>query len=406
MIVIVAESGIGFPNGTAPTARIMGYAKGLRDAGREVLVLCLNASEPSPPATALNTHTRGVVDGVRFEYTSGRTVRQSRLWRRRLTKARGLFAAAARLRRLAAEGSLDAVLLYSKSPVDAVVIRLATRGRPLLAELCELPFPDARQGSPAAIRRDAYNRFFFRWFDGVVAISDLLRRHAQAFGRPGVAVLKVPVMTDVRQFRPASRTAGASRIVGYCGYLNQEKDGVVSLMEAFARIAPDLPRAELRLIGDWWKGTRIPEYRSIAESLGIGQTVAFLGNVPRAEIPELLNSCAVLVLARPRSAQADAGMPTKVAEYLASGVPTVLTRTGELETFLRAGEDAYLVPPGDVGALADALRHVLAHPEEAEAVGRRGREVAEKRFDYRTIGLQVSAFVADLDVRPAGRHPS
>jgi glycosyltransferase involved in cell wall biosynthesis len=101
-------------------------------------------------------------------------------------------------------------------------------------------------------------------------------------------------------------------------------------------------------------------------------------------------------LARPRSPGAEAGMPTKVAEYLASGVPTILTRTGEIDAFLENGVSAYLVPPDDVPAVATVLHKVLLNHEEAARVGRCGREVALQNFDYRIVGAQVAAFFADL----------
>ena len=143
------------------------------------------------------------------------------------------------------------------------------------------------------------------------------------------------------------------------------------------------------------------------ERLGIADRVSFLGNVARSEVPGLLAQASVLVLARPRSPQADAGMPTKVAEYLASGVPTVLTRTGEIGAFLRDGVSAYLVPPDDGPALTAALDHVLNHGAEAAEVGRRGRDVAVQNFDYRVVGAHVAAFVARLraDDSPERRRP-
>ena len=87
----------------------------------------------------------------------------------------------------------------------------------------------------------------------------------------------------------------------------------------------------LMLVGDEIVNPRVPEFRAIAENLGISDQTTFAGRVQRSEIPGYLAQASVLVLARPRSPLADAGMPSKVAEYLASGVPTILTRAGECQ---------------------------------------------------------------------------
>ena len=401
MIVIVAERGIGFPNGTAPTSRVTGYARGLKAAGAEVLVLCLGTSEPSPPEAAVNTDVSGVVHGIPFEYTCGATIRSTDFWRRRWSRVRGLVGAARRIRRQRSAGPVEAVFLYSKSSLDAAVLHFVSRrvGAVYIVELCELPFHTLRGVLLGKARRSVYNRTFFRWFDAAIVISDRLREHAAAFGRPGIALLKAPVIVDTDEFRPLPEAVDSPPKITYCGLLNQEKDGVATLMRAFGRLVADLPHVRLRLIGDTYHGTRIPEFRAIAERLGIADKVSFVGTVPRSEVPRLLAQASVLVLARPRSPQADAGMPTKVAEYLASGVPTVLTRTGEIGAFLENGVSAYLVPPDDVPALATALRHVLLHSAEAANVGRGGREVAVQSFDYRAVGARVAAFIADLGAR-------
>ena len=63
--------------------------------------------------------------------------------------------------------------------------------------------------------------------------------------------------------------------------------------------------------------------------------------------------------------------------------------------FLEDGVNAYLIPPNDVPALSEAIRHVLLSHEEAAAVGRRGRELALERFDYRVVGAMMAEFISE-----------
>ena len=405
MIVIAAQPGIGFPGVRgAAAARVACYARGLHAAGRDVTVLCLGTSEPSPPEEAFNTAVRGVSDGIPFEYTCGTTIRSTGLWRRRWLRIRGLVGAALRIRRLARRTRVEAVLLYSDSLLDAAVMRFAARsvGAVHVVDLCELPH-HARSGIVLRrVRMRIHNRIFFRWFDGVIAISDYLRRHALAHGPTGLTVTRAPAMVDMDEFRVERPSTGLAPVVMYCGTLNQAKDGVMSLMRAFASVAPDMTDVQLSLVGDALEGSRIPEYRAVAQRLGVADRVKFAGNVEHSEIPALLSQATVLVLARPRTPQADAGMPTKVAEYLASGAPAIVTRTGEIAVVLKDGLNAYLIPPNDESALEGALRRVLSHPEEARAVGQRGREFAADNLDYRIVGGHVADFIQGLGDAVAG----
>ena len=101
----------------------------------------------------------------------------------------------------------------------------------------------------------------------------------------------------------------------------------------------------------------------------------------------------MLALPRPAGAFSQAGLPTKMAEYLASGVPTVVTAVGDLPLYLRDGIDAYLVAPGDPAAFGARLCEALADPDAA-LVGRRGRRVAAEQFDPARHGRRILAFIA------------
>ena len=59
------------------------------------------------------------------------------------------------------------------------------------------------------------------------------------------------------------------------------------------------------------------------------------------------------------------GTPVVMAEGMAAGVPVIASRLGGLSEHIASEETGLLVQPDDSPALAEALRRVLAHPEEA-----------------------------------------
>ena len=72
-------------------------------------------------------------------------------------------------------------------------------------------------------------------------------------------------------------------------------------------------------------------------------------------------------------------------EALAHGVPLVGFDVGAVREYLVDGRTGLLVPPGDTDALAKAIDRLLNAPEEAAAMGLRGRELVSTRFTDNTL---------------------
>jgi glycogen(starch) synthase len=79
-------------------------------------------------------------------------------------------------------------------------------------------------------------------------------------------------------------------------------------------------------------------------------------------------------------------------EAMAHGLPVVATRAGGIPDKVQDGQTGRLVAPGDVAALADAIRDLSASPSERERLGAAGREHVRQRFAWpvlvdRTLAL-------------------
>ncbi len=95
----------------------------------------------------------------------------------------------------------------------------------------------------------------------------------------------------------------------------------------------------------------------------------------RDHVPSLLAGCDVLAL--PSYAE---GMPLVVLEAMAQSRPVVASAVGGSPEVVVDGVTGLLVPPGDVHALAAALRGLLADPERARRLGEAGRARVEADF--------------------------
>jgi len=72
-------------------------------------------------------------------------------------------------------------------------------------------------------------------------------------------------------------------------------------------------------------------------------------------------------------------------EAMASEVPVIATRAGGLPEVITEGESGFLFPVGDVDSMAARAIEILSNPEMQKRMGRKGREVAERKFNESRI---------------------
>lgn len=167
--------------------------------------------------------------------------------------------------------------------------------------------------------------------------------------------------------------------IAFVGVMNNIKDGVDILIDAFASIEQEFPRHKLYLVGPWQPDT--PDHLMQIEQLGLENRIFWMKTYPRHTIPAVLSNADLLVLPRPDSKQAQGGFPTKLGEYLATGNPVCATAVGEIPDYLEDGKSVFFSEPGAVESFANAMRRALSNPTLAKRVGTAGKKVAELEFN-------------------------
>jgi glycosyltransferase involved in cell wall biosynthesis len=108
--------------------------------------------------------------------------------------------------------------------------------------------------------------------------------------------------------------------------------------------------------------------------------VHFHPQVPLEEITPILRGSDVLLVTLSSHPTFEQFVPSKLTDFMAVGRPVLLAAAGESARLVESAGAGVVVPPEDPHALADAVRWLRAHPEEAREMGRRGREFARTRL--------------------------
>jgi len=177
----------------------------------------------------------------------------------------------------------------------------------------------------------------------------------------------------------------------YIGRLVVEKGVQVAIRALAALVSP----AHLVIAG---KGPTEAALRELAEALGVGERVHFVGRVSDPDKAAWLeNAVAGLVpsLYEPFGITA--------LEIMSAGTPVIVGDTGGLAEIVTHGVDGLRVPPGDVSALASAMGGLLGDADGARLLGGAGRRTVAERFAWPAIAdqtTQVYVRVLNSSARP------
>lgn len=153
------------------------------------------------------------------------------------------------------------------------------------------------------------------------------------------------------------------------GRFHEQKDQT-TLLRAWSELVHEVPDVVLALVGS---GQLESELRTLADALSLGTSVRFVA--PRPDLAPAYDDADVFVLSSRWE-----GLPYVVLEAMAAGLPVASTDVDGIPEAVVSGTTGILVPPGDAGSLAEALRALLADPDLRTRMGEAGRARVAERF--------------------------
>jgi glycosyltransferase involved in cell wall biosynthesis len=130
--------------------------------------------------------------------------------------------------------------------------------------------------------------------------------------------------------------------------------------------------------------------RQRARQRGVADRTHFLGF--RDDVPQLMHLVDVVV----HTSTAPEPFGRVLVEGMLAGTPIIGTRAGGPTEIIDDPETGLLVPPGDSGALASAIRNVLSNPERARSMAENAQMHAQDRFSIEQMRRQVHRITSRL----------
>lgn len=311
---------------------------------------------------------------------------QRPVWERRhnwslgLRQLARLADAELRLRR-GGRGDVDLLVVGYPGHFDLPAARRAARGRPVvfnpLVSLYDTLVDDRgrfRHGSPAARVIRAVDRRAFRRADLVVADTEAHARFFRAeFDLAEDAVDVCLVGAEDRLFRPGP-PAGLPFHALFVGKLIP-LHGLETILAA-ARLAPEIP---FRVVGSG-------QLERLLD--GRPASVEWVPWIDYEDLPGALQRAGCVLGVFGTGAKTARVIPNKVFQALACARPLVTADTPAVRELLAHERDALLVPAGDPGALAAAVRRLAGDPSLRRRLGAAGRATYEEHAAESVLGAR------------------
>ncbi|MBI4469797.1 MAG: glycosyltransferase [Acidobacteria bacterium] len=231
----------------------------------------------------------------------------------------------------------------------------------------------------------------FRLGDLFLVEGPSMRNRLLDLGCPAhkVAIQRVGIDLSRFKFKPRAAAPDEEVVLLHCGRM-VEKKGHEMALRALADCREEFPNVRLSMIGD---GPLRAHLEELVGTLGLSESVAFLGSMGHADYVEALTRAHLVIQPSLTSEDGDSegGAPTTLLEAQASGAPVVASKHADIPFVVEDGASGMLAAEADVAATSAALKRMLRARSRWPEFGRRGRHYVET---YHEIGRTVEALEA------------
>ena len=393
---MVIVTSVPFPNGFAPSARIISYCKGFADNEytSEVVVI-----KPNQEKNNKGYKSYDIYDGINFIYP-GKIVTGNkniiiRQFQYRYSIIVSLFYV---IKNYIINKKATFVIYYGVDPYVELTLLLFSKMFKLkiYKEESENPqlYFDKYRFLPKWYMKFIYMRIVYKKYTGILVMTQILKKLFITNGIPENKILIVSQTVDIKRFENCNLNFSItlpSDYIAYVGSLKQKKDGVLTLVKAFYDVSINFPKIHLVIAGEA-SHNEIEDLMEIINRLKLEGKVHYIGSIKAIEIPTFFYFAKLLVSCRPYSLQSEYGFPTKVVEYLASGKPLVTTLTGELTTYLQDNVNAFIANDENHENISTKIIEVLNNYDFAIKVALKGKEIVSNKFNPGNQALLVINF--------------
>ncbi len=217
--------------------------------------------------------------------------------------------------------------------------------------------------------------------DHIICDSELLNREIIKLGADPGKINIVYNGIDTQQFNPQEGDESLRARLNVlemptiiCFRHLRPVYNVEMLIKAIPLILGQVPEAKFIIGGD---GEQRGYLQDLANSLGVSDSIRFVGWIPHNELPKYLASSDVYV-----STSLSDSTSLSLQEAMACELAPVVTDIPANQEWITDGENSFVVPINDTHMLAEKIVYLLKNKEARERFGKAGRKIIKERAEY------------------------
>ena len=381
------------PEGMAATTRIMAYSKGIVATGVNIDVF---SYVPSGENFSCSFKDEGLYEGIFYCYP----FRRKRFKNKILHKLESIYSILLLIRTILKRNSrlpYEAIIISNDNPLilycfSKLAKHIRTKSIFIFDEY-PIPIRKFLKNNISSLKRFAY-KISLANVDGYITMTkNLANFYSQLKPKPFYLVSSI---TDLSRFTQTSKLPASNlKRITYMGNMELSKDNVDNIIKAFAILARNRSDIELHLFGN-----PTPQDKKVLMDLAIDlevETRIKFGFAEYSKVPQLLSNSQILVSSQPKTKRAEGGFPTKLGEYLATGIPVLLTDVGEISSYVKHKKHVFLASPEDPIDYANKLQWIIDNYSIAKEIGLRGKKLVDENYSHITAGKGILKFIKNLN---------
>jgi glycosyltransferase involved in cell wall biosynthesis len=160
------------------------------------------------------------------------------------------------------------------------------------------------------------------------------------------------------------------------------------LIKAIPLVLKDFLEAKFVIVG---KGSQENYLKKLAQSIGVWDSIRFIGWLPRNEFIRCLASADIYV-----STSLSDSVAVSIMEAMACELPVVVTDSGDNRKWIKDGKNGFIVPTKDPKALAEKIIYLLGSEDIRKRFGKINREIIEEKAEYNKEMEKMEKFYEEI----------